>query len=38
LQTEVRWDSGDLISFFRSEGFALAPRLCLDLDLKGTRT
>lgn len=38
LQTEVRWDSGDLIAFFRSEGFLPAPRLCLDLDLSRTRT
>ena len=38
LQTEVRWDSGDLIAFFRSEGFTPAPRLCLDLDLQRTRT
>jgi ribosomal protein S18 acetylase RimI-like enzyme len=38
LQTEVRWDSGDLIAFFRCEGFSPAPRLCLDLDLNRTRT
>jgi ribosomal protein S18 acetylase RimI-like enzyme len=38
LQTEVQWDSPDLLSFFRREGFVLAQRVCLDLDLQGTRT
>ena len=38
LQTEVRWDSPDLITFFQHEGFAIASRLCLDLDLQKTRT
>lgn len=38
LQTEVRWDSTDLLTFFQHEGFAIAPRLCLDLDLARTRT
>ncbi len=38
LQTEVRWDSPDLLSFFQHEGFAIAPRICLDLDLARTRT
>src|SRR5678815_1511216 len=33
LQTEVGWDSPELITFFQHEGFTLAPRLCLDLDL-----
>jgi ribosomal protein S18 acetylase RimI-like enzyme len=37
LQTEVRWDSPELITFFQHEGFTLAPRLCLDLDLVRTR-
>ena len=37
LQTEVAWQSPDLIAFFRAEGFELAPRLCLDLDLARTR-
>jgi GNAT superfamily N-acetyltransferase len=37
LQTEVRWDSPDLITFFQHEGFTIAPRLCLDLDLQRTR-
>jgi len=38
LQTEVRWDSSDLLSFFQHEGFTIAPRICLDLDLARTRT
>jgi GNAT superfamily N-acetyltransferase len=38
LQTEVQWASPELISFFQHEGFTLAPRLCLDLDLARTRT
>lgn len=38
LQTEVQWGSHELISFFQREGFTLAPRLCLDLDLAQTRT
>lgn len=38
LQTEVRWDSPDLLSFFQHEGFTIAPRICLDLDLARTRT
>jgi ribosomal protein S18 acetylase RimI-like enzyme len=37
LQTEVAWDSPELLGFFRHEGFRLAPRLCLDLDLEQTR-
>ena len=37
LQTEVAWQSPELIAFFHHEGFALAPRLCLDLDLARTR-
>ena len=38
LQTEVAWESLELVMFFRREGFTLAPRLCLDLDLEKTRT
>lgn len=38
LQTEVRWGSTDLISFFQHAGFTPAARLCLDLDLNRTRT
>lgn len=37
LQTEVAWDNRELIDFFHREGFLLAPRLCLDLDLEKTR-
>lgn len=37
LQTEVAWDSPELLRFFQHEGFRLAPRLCLDLDLESTR-
>lgn len=37
LQTEVRWSSPELITFFQHEGFTIAPRLCLDLDLARTR-
>lgn len=38
LQTEVAWSQFDLVTFFQHEGFTLAPRLCLDLDLVRTRT
>jgi GNAT superfamily N-acetyltransferase len=38
LQTEVQWGHPDLVTFFQHEGFTLAPRLCLDLDLVRTRT
>jgi hypothetical protein len=38
LQTEVGWDNAELVAFFRRQGFQLAPRLCLDLDLERTRT
>jgi ribosomal protein S18 acetylase RimI-like enzyme len=38
LQTEVQWDSPELLTFFQHQGFMIAPRLCLDLDLAGTRT
>jgi len=38
LQTEVAWENRDLITFFQHEGFALAPRLCLDLDLERSRS
>jgi len=37
LQTEVSWDDQELLAFFRHEGFRLAQRLCLDLDLPSTR-
>jgi ribosomal protein S18 acetylase RimI-like enzyme len=38
LQTVVAWDNGELVAFFRRQGFLPAPRLCLDLDLERTRT
>jgi ribosomal protein S18 acetylase RimI-like enzyme len=38
LQTEVQWGNPDLITFFQHEGFTIAPRICLDLDLARTRT
>lgn len=34
LQTEVRWDNPELLTFFEREGFRLAQRVCLDLDLE----
>ena len=37
LQTEVQWTDQSLLSFFQHEGFTIAPRLCLDLDLARTR-
>lgn len=37
LQTEVPWSSPDLVTFFQHEGFTIAPRICLDLDLARTR-
>lgn len=38
LQTMVAWDQGELVAFFRRQGFLPVPRLCLDLDLEKTRT
>jgi predicted N-acetyltransferase YhbS len=37
LQTEVDWDSPDLLAFFHAEGFRPAPRFVLNLDLAHTR-
>jgi len=37
LQTEVSWSEPELLAFFNREGFAPAPRFCLDLDLEATR-
>lgn len=37
LRTEVGWDTHDLMAFFRHEGFVMAQRLCLDLDLQAAR-
>jgi len=33
LRTEVGWESTDLLAFFRREGFVMAQRVCLDLEL-----
>jgi ribosomal protein S18 acetylase RimI-like enzyme len=38
LRTEAGWDSHHLLAFFRHEGFVMAQRLCLDLDLQAART
>ena len=37
LQTQVSWDDQPLMAFFQREGFVIAPRLSLDLDLERTR-
>jgi len=37
LQTEVSWHDQALLGFLRHEGFHLAQRLCLDMDLEETR-
>lgn len=37
LRTEVSWDDFDLLTFLKKEGFAPAPRLCLDCVLDLTR-
>jgi len=36
LRTEVAWDDFELLAFFRSEGFALSGRLCLECPLDPT--
>ena len=36
LRTEVSWDDFELLAFFRHEGFALANRLCLEMELDPT--
>jgi len=40
LRTEVEWDDIDLVTFFKSEGFSPAPRLCLEasVDLTSLRS
>lgn len=38
LRTEVGWDDHGLFGFFRREGFVMAQRLCLDLDLQAVRS
>jgi ribosomal protein S18 acetylase RimI-like enzyme len=37
LQTVVSWDNPELLAFFRGQGFRMAERLCLDLDLNRPR-
>ena len=37
LETEVGWENHELLAFFRREGFVMAQRLCLDLDLDAAR-
>ena len=37
LHTEVSWDDPQMMSFFQHEGFAPAPRICLNLDLEAHR-
>lgn len=37
LRTEVGWDNTGLLGFFRREGFVMAQRVCLDLDLAARR-
>lgn len=36
LRTEVAWENFELLSFFKSEGFAPAERLCLECTLDPT--
>jgi ribosomal protein S18 acetylase RimI-like enzyme len=36
VRTEVRWDDFDLLAFLRVEGFAPAPRVCLERPLDPT--
>jgi ribosomal protein S18 acetylase RimI-like enzyme len=33
VRTQVNWGERDLLAFFQNQGFRLADRLCLDLDL-----
>jgi ribosomal protein S18 acetylase RimI-like enzyme len=37
LRTEVEWENTELLGFFRREGFMMAQRICLDLDLAARR-
>ena len=37
VKTEVGWDNQDLLRFFHRQGFTMAPRVSLDLDLVRTR-
>ena len=35
VRTEVEWDDFDLLGFFKSEGFAPAKRICLEVKTSG---
>lgn len=37
VRTEVGWDAPELLTFFQRQGFRLADRLCLDLELARPR-
>lgn len=37
LRTEVGWENTELLGFFRREGFVMAQRVCLDLEVAVTR-
>lgn len=37
LRTEVGWENTELLGFFRREGFVMAQRVCLDMNLAATR-
>ena len=37
LRTEVGWENTALLGFFRREGFVMAQRVCLDMNLAATR-
>ncbi len=37
LQTQVNWGDSDLMAFFKKQGFGIAQRLCLELDLDKAR-
>ena len=37
LRTEVGWENTELLGFFRREGFVMAQRVCLDLEVAAGR-
>lgn len=37
LRTEVGWENTELLGFFRREGFVMAQRVCLDLEVAARR-
>jgi ribosomal protein S18 acetylase RimI-like enzyme len=37
LRTEVGWENTELLGFFRREGFVMAQRVCLDMNLAAAR-